>query len=373
MRVLLLNKAYPPHVGGIERAVESLAEGLARRGVQVEVLVCSEDFSHSRQEKPNLAVTRVRRLGRISSLPLGLSTLYHTRRLAPDLIHVHVPYPLGELSALLAPRRVPVLATWHSDIVRQVHLRKVYRPVQELFLRRTRFLLPTSPPMIEHSPCLSRFREKCRVVHLGIDLTRFALTPEAAARVQELRDARRDRPTILFIGRLIEYKGLPILINAMRTVPATLEIVGEGRLRSSLEAQVRHLGLTEHVRFAGELSEAELVVRLHACEFLVLPSTGSNETLGLVQLEAMACGKPVISTTLPTGVPYVNQDGVTGLLVPPGNALALRQAMRQLLSDAEARARMGRAARERVRAHFSAELMVEETLALYEEALREVR
>ncbi len=369
MRVLMLNKSYPPHVGGIERTVESLAVGLSRRGVQVDVLVCSEDFSFSREILDHLSITRVRRCGRISSLPLGLGTFLRVRRMAPDVIHVHVPYPLGEVSTLLAPRRVPVVATWHSDIVRQVHLSKVYRPFQEMFLARARFLIPTSPPMIEHSPVLSRFRDKCRVIHLGIDLERFELTPEVERRVARLQQAWGGRPTILFVGRLIEYKGLPILINAMRGVPARLQIVGEGRLRTNLEAQVRHMELDGQVHFAGEISEADLVAHLHACEFLVLPSTGTNETLGMVQLEAMACGKPVVSTTLPTGVPYVNRHEETGLHVPPSNAPALRQAFLRLLSDPDLRARLGRGARARVAAHFSAATMVGETLALYHEAL----
>lgn len=365
----MLNKAYPPHVGGIERVVESLAEGLARRGVMVDVLVCSEDFSFSRQVKENLSITRVRRCGRVSSLPLGISTLWRARRMAPDVIHVHVPYPLGEVATLLAPRRIPVVATWHSDIVRQVRLGRLYRPLQEMFLSRARFLLPTSPPMLEHSPQLSRYREKCRVVHLGVEAARFALTPALEHRVAELK-REWGRPTILFVGRLIEYKGLPILINAMQGVPARLEIVGDGRLRASLAAQVRHMQLEEQVHFAGEVSEPELIARLHACEFLVLPSTGVNETLGLAQLEAMACGKPVVCTTLPTGVPYVTQDEVTGLHVPPGNAPALRAALLRLLTDEPLRRRLGQAARERVEARFSADAMVEETLALYREAVR---
>ena len=365
----MLNKAYPPHLGGIERAVESLARGLSRRGVSVEVLVCSEDFSFCREcIDENLTVTRVRRCGRISSLPLGLGTFLRTRRLRPDVTHVHVPYPLGEMAALLLPRSTAVVATWHSDIVRQERLKHLYLPLQERFLRRADFLVPTSPPMLENSPQLSRYAEKCRVIHLGIELDRFEATPEREAAADALR-RQWGKPTILFVGRLIEYKGLPTLIAAMRDVPARLEIVGAGRLHDSLVAEAKHLGLLDRIHFAGELPDDEVARYMRACAFLALPSTGRNETLGLVQLEAMACGRPVVSTNLPTGVPYANRGGETGLLVPPGNALALREAFLRLLADPAWSDALGAAARLRVREEFSAERMVQETLQLYEDAL----
>jgi glycosyltransferase involved in cell wall biosynthesis len=364
----MLNKSYPPHLGGIERTVESLARGLASHGAQVEVLVCSENFSFSQESEENLRITRVRRFGTVRSLPLGLSTFLRVHRISPDLIHVHVPYPLGEVSTLSISKQVPVLATWHSDIIRQKALRKLYRPLQERFLKRTRFLLPTSPPMIEASPHLSRYRDKCRVVHLGIDLERFSPTPERLEQCEQLHK-EWNMPTILFVGRLIEYKGLPTLINAMREIPARLEIIGEGRLMKSLKAQAKYMNLADRIHFAGALSDEDVTAHMMACSFLALPSTGMNETLGIVQLEAMACGKPVVSTNLPTGVPYANKHGLTGLVVEPGDVQALRAAFLELLSDEGLRATLGEYAQGRVQQYFSAEKMVKDTLALYHEAL----
>ena len=140
---------------------------------------------------------------------------------------------------------------------------------------------------------------------------------------------------MLFVGRLVYYKGLEYLIEAMRWVPdAVLVVVGTGPLRGRLQRlSEQWLGCPGKVVFLGAVAEHDLCAWYHACDVFVLPSVELSEAFGLVQLEAMACAKPVVTTDLPTGVTYVNQHGHTGLVVPRRNSRALAEAINILLDN----------------------------------------
>jgi glycosyltransferase involved in cell wall biosynthesis len=203
------------------------------------------------------------------------------------------------------------------------------------------------------------------VVPFGIDLDGFALRIGEVDQVQELRRRHGER-IILFLGVLRYYKGLDVLIRAMARVTGRLLIAGRGPKRADLEALTRELGLADRVTFLGEVSESERRLLLHACDVFALPSIDRSEAFGIAQLEAMACGKPVVSSDLPTGVRLVNQDGVTGMLVLPGNPDALAGALNTLLEDDALRTGLGKAARLRVEQEFTAERRIARTLDLYD-------
>jgi glycosyltransferase involved in cell wall biosynthesis len=372
MRVLLVNKAYPPVIGGIERHVQSLAQGLANRGIEVQVLVCNQGMRREVIRKGSLAVVKVPSPGTVASMHLGPSTPLWFRRLRVDLIHVHLPYPMADLCTWLTRPRIPVLATYHSDIVRQRFLLHFYGPLRDWFLKRVDRILVTSAPIRENSTVLRPVEHKCRVVPLGVNLERLAPPPELQNRIKGIR-ASDDKPMVLFIGRLVKYKGLEYLLRAMVGVRASLHVVGEGPMRRALERICHDLQLDDTAHFAGIVTDDDLTVYLHACDLLVLPSIGNNEAFGLVQLEAMACGKPVVSTNLPTGVPYVNLHGETGIVVPPRDSEALRSAILELLRNPDRRETMGRRGRERVEQFFTADQMVENVLRNYQEVLEEWR
>lgn len=214
---------------------------------------------------------------------------------------------------------------------------------------------------------MRRFRDKCVVIPLGIDMRKFdgkACGEEIAA----IRSRWGGR-IVLFVGRLTPYKGVSYLLDAMEGVSGQLLIVGKGELERPLRGQAARKNLSARVNFLGELGEKEMVRFLHACDLLVLPSITRNEAFGVVQLEAMACGKPVVSTRLETGVEYVNQHGKTGLIVPPGDSKALAEAIDGLLRNEELRRKMGAEGRKRVAKKFTKERMAQETLKLYEEVL----
>jgi rhamnosyl/mannosyltransferase len=366
---LQVNKLYAPEIGGVERTVQLIAEGLRDR-VAGEVLACRVQ-GRGREDCVNgVPVHRVGSLGRVLSMPLSPALPLRLRGLSRrfDLVHFHAPFPLGEVSLFLLPRALPAVVTWHSDIIRQKLLFRIYRRVLHRFLQRVDLVMVTSPMQVQASPSLGAVADKCRVVPLGIDPARFELD---AAGQERARAARRrfGDPLVLFVGRLVYYKGLEYLVTAMRDVNANLLIVGSGPLRGALERQVQRLGLTARVHFVDVASDADVVTYLHACDAFVLPSVHNSEAFGLVQVEAMACGKPVVNTALPTGVPFVSVDGMTGLTVPPRDAPALAAAIGRLLEDRALRERLGAGARARVDAEFTLRRMLDRVLDVYREAL----
>jgi len=283
--------------------------------------------------------------------------------LEADIIHLHFPYPLGELSYLLRGGGRKAVVTYHSDIVRQRVLLKLYRPLLWRFLEKARCIIASSPPYIQSSPYLKSLAHKCTVIPYGIDLTLFrSLDDEGTEAIKR----RYGGPLILFVGKLRYYKGLSYLIQAMQGVEATLLVIGQGPMEREWHTLAGRLGVTHKVLFLGQVNDEELVRYYNASEFLVLPSCQRSEAFGIVLLEAMACGKPAISTELGTGTSYANLDGQTGLVVPPGEPVALREAINKLLWDEALRRQLGERAKERVRREFSAQMMVDRMIALYQ-------
>jgi glycosyltransferase involved in cell wall biosynthesis len=364
MKVLQINKLYHPHIGGVEKHVQDLAESLKDR-VDVEVLVAGESLKAGRETVKGVPVSRVPSWGVIRSAPIAPGFWGEIRRSRADIYHLHFPNPAGEAAYLAAGSPGKLVVTYHSDVVRQRLLRRLYAPVIKRLLDRADAVLVSSPNLIDSSPWLRPVSAKCRVIPFGIDTGPFALTDGIANEAAELR-RRYGPPLLLFVGRLIYYKGLNYLIEAMKSIDANLLIVGQGPLETELKELAAATGVGSKVHFAGRVDDAQLPAYYHAADIFVLPSIASSEAFGLVQLEAHACGRPVVSTDLPTGVPYANPHGVTGLIVPPADGPALAQAVNELLSDDERRLKLGRRAKVRVETEFSQEAMARAVLEVYD-------
>ena len=375
LRVTMVNKYYAPHLGGIEYHMRDLANALVAGGwARVRAIVSNRTDTAAAETLDGVEVFRLARVFEYASTPVayGMTRILRAearRHRPPDVMHLHFPYPWGEISWLRAHPRVPTVLTYHSDIVRQKAMLRFYRPLLNRVLDRVDLIIASSPDMVEHSEFLKRHADKCRVVPFGIDVERFAATPEVTARAAEIRETH-PRPVVLFVGRLIYYKGIEVLVRAMAAVDADLVIVGTGPLEDELAVLAASLGIADRVTFLPPLPGPELVAHYHAADVFCLPSVARSEAFGLVQLEAHAAGTPVVSTRLTTGVPYVNQHGVTGLTVPPGDVEALASALGELVSDEALRTRLGAQALERVRAEFAIPRMVERTLEVYHEAIR---
>ncbi|MFB6107304.1 MAG: glycosyltransferase [Haloplanus sp.] len=364
MDILHVNKLYHPEVGGIERVVRDVAEGMQRRGHDNRVLVSTRRGWGGRDVVGGVPVTRTASLGVAKSVPLAPAFPLRYRRAARgvDVVHHHLPNPLGVVSHLLAvPADATVVATYHSDIVRQRTALRVYRPFLQRFLAAVDHVFVTSPRLLDHSTHLAPHRGKCSVVPLSIDLDHYGT---AAASVPAL-PGDPDRPTLLFVGRLSYYKGVEYLLDAMSSVAADLLVVGDGDRRDALEARADGLGVRDRVHFLGYVDDDRLRACYDRADVFVLSSVEPSEAFGLVQLEAMSYGTPVVNTDLPTGVPWVSRDGETGLTVPPRDAEALATALTTLLDDPERRRRYGANARARVERRFGRERMLDALEARY--------
>lgn len=367
MQVLHVYKDYPPVIGGIENHLRLLAEHQARQGLDVTVLVTSPERTTSERVERGVRVVRAGRVAEWLSTPLSVDLFARLRRLTPDVTHLQFPYPPGDLAHLLFGRSRATVVTYQSDIVRQRLSGWAYRPLQARLLARADRIIATSPNYPHSSKVLSRLRHKCAVVPMGIETGAWGRAD--AAEVAAIR-RRFPGPLVLFVGRLRYYKGLEYLIQAMGVVDAALVVVGEGRLRARLEHQALRGGAAERIFFLGDMPQDLLPAYYAAADVLVLPSSHRSEAYGLVLLEAMACGTPVISTELETGTSFVNLSGETGLVVPPRDSAALGDAIRHCLSDPAARRRMGERGRRRVEDEFRVERMVERVIGVYEDALR---
>ncbi len=367
VHILQLYKDYYPVLGGIENHMRDLSEGLVARGHRVTVLVTNlANRTMVEQPHPGLTVIKAARTLHLASTPLSLAMARLARQIHPDLVHLHFPYPPGDLIYQAMPARPPLIVTYHSDIVRQQMLLRVYRPLMELTLRRAARILPTSPNYMVSSPFLRRHVARCSVVPLGIDPARFAQAD--MRRVAAIR-ARYDAPLLLFVGRLRYYKGLHILLDALPRVRAELLIGGSGPERARLAAQASQLGIARRVHFLGDIPDGDLPALFRAADIFVLPAHLRAEALGLAQIEALASGLPCVSTELGTGTSYANLHGTTGLVVPPSDPAALAQAINALLADPAMCQRFGAAGQRRVAELFSQAHMLDAVESVYREVL----
>ncbi len=374
MRVTFVNKYYYPHLGGVEYILRDIASGVATRpGWEARALVANEGPDTLVEDVDGVEVHRLGRSFAYASTPVafGMKGVIRAQQDAAepaDLINLHFPYPWGEYAWLRSGSRLPCVVTYHSDIVRQKWLLSLYRPVLDRVLDRADLIIAASPDMVRHSEFLAPRAGKCRIVPYGLDPAEYADTPETLARAAELR-AGHTRPIVLFVGRLVYYKGADVLMRAMKDVDADLVVIGKGPLQPDLEKAARDGGFADRVTFLGPVDDDELVAWYHAADVFVLPSVARSEAFGLVQIEAMASGTPVVSTRLTTGVPFANKDGVSGFTVEPGDSAALAQALQNMVTDDDLRRRLAAGARDRALTEFTMQGMIDKTIGVYEEAM----
>ena len=355
LKVLEVNKAYFPHVGGIETLVKQYSEELGQFNAQVRTLVCCENQGGTIRERVNgIPVIRAASLGTYFSCPLSVQFIKQFRRMSrkADVIHIHMPFPLADFAMLLSRYKGKVALSWHSDIVKQKKLLTLYKPLLKYLLNRADVIFTATEGHIDGSDFLYEYREKCRILPYGITVEDYLNIDRKPILTEKLTD--KDRVKVFFTGRLVYYKGVDVLLKAFSKVNnCEIFIAGTGELENSLKAYAEKHNLADKVHFLGFLPDDELKQAYADCDIFVLPSVVKSEAFGIVQLEAMVYGKPVINTALPSGVPHVSLDGETGLTVPPSNANALAKAINRLAEDKELREELGRNAAERVREKFS--------------------
>jgi glycosyltransferase involved in cell wall biosynthesis len=368
LKVLHFYKTYLPNtIGGIEQVINQIARGTASLGVTTEVLSLSSKKVERTVTVDGHLVHRCHSNFELASTPFSVTAFYRFSELAKeaDIIHYHFPYPFADILDLLKGVKKPTVITYHSDIVKQKTLLKLYSPLMNSFLGRADHIVATSPNYLATSKVLTSYKDKVSVIPIGLDENSYPNpTPDRLNHWEEQFGSR----FFLFLGVLRYYKGLHVLIEAAKDCEYPIVIVGAGPIEVQLKMQVEKAGI-KNIHFVGFVSEEDKVSLLTLCYALVFPSHLRSEAFGVSLLEGAMYGKPLISSEIGTGTTFINMDGETGLVVPPSDPLALRQAMQTLWQEPSKAKLMGQKARSRYLNIFTAKDMAKAYVDIYQKLL----
>jgi glycosyltransferase involved in cell wall biosynthesis len=372
MRILQLGKFFPPYIGGIESYLYELIKGLSGRH-SFDIVVANDRAKTVLEDFSGQKLIRIASLGTLAATPICPTMPFVVRRLLKqnsyDIVHIHHPNPMTYASLALSDMgKAKLVVTYHSDIIRQKNLFKLYRPIYEKMMKKSSGIIVTSKNYLDSSEQLKYFKNKCHVIPIGIDTNRFRLTNDRIETIEGLKN-RYPEPRILFVGRFGKYKGVEYLIRAVANLNLSLILAGSGPLEQALKKLAVDLEIENKVFFVGSPSETDLINYYHACDIFCLPSISRNEAFGIVLIEAMACKKPVISTELSTGTSFVNINGKTGYVVKARDYREIADTLMKLINDRKLRTELGTNALMRVNSEFTLQKMCSSISDLYSEVL----
>ena len=356
---------YPDTMGGVEQFIFQLARGGHNHGIESTVLSLSRNADDKVVQMDGHQACRARTDFEIASTPFSISCFRKFASLAneADVIHYQFPFPFMDMVHFATQVKKPTVVSYQSDIIRQKNLLKVYSPLKNKFLASVDRIVTTSPNYLVTSDVLKRHSDKVSVIPIGLDKTSYPAPTEDKLNYWKALFSGR---FFLFVGVLRYYKGLHILMEAAQGTDYPIVIVGAGPIEAELKAQAAKLGLT-NIFFLGVLPDVDKVALLTLCYAVLFPSHLRSEAFGISLLEGAMFGKPMISSEIGTGTTFINIADETGLVVPPSDPVALRQAMTYLWEHPERAAEMGRNALARYWKYFTAEDMVSAYAKLYRE------
>jgi rhamnosyl/mannosyltransferase len=366
MRILHFYKtSFPDTMGGVEQVINQIARGAKKFGVETDVLSLTPHHAPSSIDIDGYLAHRVRLDLQIASTGFSISAFLRFAQLAKqaDVIHYHFPWPFMDMVHFVTNVKKPTVVTYHSDIVRQKNLFRIYRPLMWKFLGSMDRIVATSPNYLATSDVLARYPEKTSVIPIGLDKSTY---PQPCTERLRFWKERFGTRFFLFVGMLRYYKGLHILLEAAQGTGYPIVIVGTGAVERELKEQAAQLGM-EHIHFLGHLPNEDKVALLTLCYGIILPSHLRSEAFGISLLEGAMYGKAMISSEIGTGTTFINIHDETGLVVPPSDPVALRQAMFYMWEHPEQVAEMGRKAEDRYWKHFTADQMAGDYVNLYHE------
>lgn len=408
MKILQLGKFYPV-LGGVEKVMFDLTVGLSETGLSEEGLsevglskegLSKEGLSETGLSEVGLSeegvecdmmcaasdgrrrrgteVIRLNPHGRIlchrtlieaAKTTIAPSMVTRLRRIAKDydIIHIHHPDPMAAMALRLSGYKGKVVLHWHSDILSQKALLRFYLPIQNWLIKRADTIVGTTPVYLAESPYLQGVQEKCRCIPIGIEPV-----ISDSAREQEIRNEYSGRRIIFSLGRLVEYKGYRYLIEAAKYLDDSFMILigGGGPLRESLQREIDELGVGRRVKLLGKVPQEDLASYYGACELFCMSSVMKTEAFGIVQIEAMSAGRPVVATKIPeSGVSWVNEDGVSGINVAPRDSKAIAKAILTITDNEATWKKFSAGAAKRFAENFTKEKMISRCLNIYAETL----
>ena len=365
LRILQLGKFYPIR-GGVEKVAYDLMEGLSERGVRCDMM-CAASHGGSRVIPVNghANVLCCHTWFKAAATMISPAMIASLRRECHkyDIIHLHHPDPMACLALMLSGYKGKVVLHWHSDIQKQKTLLRLYKPLQQWSLRRADVVVVTTPVYLEESPFLQGVRHKAVCLPIGVK----AMRPEPGE-VEKIRSRYPGKKIVFSLGRLVAYKGYYYLVAAAKHLGSDYVVLigGTGALRGELEKEIAELGLQGKVELLGRIGDEELPAYYGACDVFCLSSVQKTEAFGIVQIEAMSCGKPVVATRIPhSGVPYVNAHGISGLNVTPGNAYELSEAIKTIVGNKDTYEHFSKGAKERYETLFTKNIMIKKCLEIY--------
>lgn len=344
--------------------MNQIAIGTSKLGVQTDVLSLTTERAPSTIEINGYQVHRATMNFQIASTGFSASVFARFAQLAQqaDVIHYHFPWPFMDIVHFTTRVKKPTLVTYHSDIIRQKNLLKLYRPLKQRFLASVDCIVATSPNYLKTSNVLDKYADKVSIIPIGLDQATY---PVPSSEKLAYWRAKLGAKFFLFVGVIRYYKGLHILLEAAQGLNYPIVIVGAGPIENELKKQATRLGLT-HIYFLGFLSDEDKSVLFTLCYTVVFPSHLRSEAFGISLLEGAMYGKPMISSEIGTGTTYINIANLTGLVVPPSDPIALRQAMQYLWGHPTEANEMGQRANERYWQQFTADQMARSYVDLYE-------
>jgi len=363
MKVLHIGKYYPPFFGGIEKVNFDIVEGLNKEGIHTDVFCFNHETGTTIEEnkykifRTSVATTRF-------STPISFSLFKNLRAIYKeyDIIHIHMPNPTAALAFQFLPFKGIIILHWHLDIVKQRILKIGYKPFQSHLLKKADAVITTSEEYLDNSDDLRPYRNKCHIIPIGIENSYLTENPEFR---KKLQSDYHGKNIVFSLGRLIYYKGFEYLIDAARELDddCIILIGGIGPLMASLKDRIKHYKLEHKVKLLGKIPEHELGEYYHNASVFCLASIERSEAFGIVLVEAMSCGCPLVSTSMGSGTSWVNKQ--TGLVVPAKNASELASAITKIVKDTNLRSKFSENGRNRFQKEFRLETMTARTLQLY--------
>jgi len=355
MKILQINKFYYPKIGGIETVVKNIYDWVNNDFINIDILACNDTYKREIIKDKNNYIYKSKTINILFGMPISIDLfkIFFKIKNNYDLFLIHYPFPLSAILSFFIPKN-KLIIYYHCDIVRQKFLNFILSPLINRSLKKSKNIIVSSKNILENSSVIKKYKEKCIVIPFVIDYKSNGEDEENASKIKE---KYKDNKLLLSVGRLVYYKGFDYLIKAIPLIEANLLIIGAGPKEKELGELIVKLKLENKVSIIPP--KKNLKPYFMAADLFVFPSIEKSEAFGIVQLESMASGTPIVNTYLETGVEEVSINEKTGLTVNPKNSEELANAINKIISNEDLIYKYGKNAKKRYSEFFTKEKFIE--------------